>query len=631
MGQSSISLKPVKDLLNMNFNIPDYQRGYRWTPQQAKDLLNDINEFMSKEKKDESEIYCIQPLVVQEKKQDDLLEKIKEASSLSEVKHYLKGSWNVVDGQQRLTTIFLILSYLNNSQKYNIDYQTRENSKTYLNNIDESGSKKNIDYYHIYHVYNAIKDWFKNSDIDENDFLNTLLDKVCFIWYEVDDVDAKDVFTRLNVGKIPLTDSELIKALFLNRSNFFEDAKMLEHTQIRIASEWDSIEYALQNDEFWLFLNDNKYSKPTRIDFILDLICNNDILKFEETTKKDKSIIGNDEHKTFRYFYEIFKTGVTNLNEVQECWAEIKSIYQMFNEWYHDYKLYHYIGYLVCMNASNILEYSKKWKVSTKDEFNKYIKLEIHNYLHPKKKTKGWIEEWKDYVFDIDGNSLKTECVKLLLLHNVETIVQQNEKLIADTKYNLPNFSKFPFHLYKKENWQVEHIRPDSGDRLSDSEIQETYLLLAKNYLKERADLCSKIDKYIGGDKSINVDDLIEEINAQDSYLTDNDKNKIWNFTLLDESTNKEYGNAIFPIKRMFICNKEQGYKVRYKISGGKVDASDRVPEIAFIPPCTKNVFNKSYTLVPDTMIAWTEEDANEYLKDMESKIGCFIKGEWNE
>lgn len=625
MGQSSISLKPVKDLLNMNFNIPDYQRGYRWTPQQAKDLLNDINEFMSKENKDESEIYCIQPLVVQEKKQDDLLEKIKEASSISEVKHYLKGSWNVVDGQQRLTTIFLILSYLNQDNLYSINYETRTNSKEFLEKVSEKEEKDantNIDYYHIFNVYNEITAWFDGNKEIESDFLNTLLNKVCFIWYEVDnDASAEDVFNRLNVGKIPLTDSELIKALFLNRSNFSDDIKMLEHTQIRIASEWDSIEYALQNDEFWLFLNDDKYSKPTRIDFILDIISKNKDATSKKTTE-------NDEHKTFRYFYELFNSKDVKLGKVEEWWAEIKSIYQMFDEWYHDYKLYHYIGYLVCMNASNISEYSEEWKKRTKDEFNKYIKLEIHNYLCPKKGNE-WINEW-DYVFDTDKTVAKKECVKLLLLHNVETIVQQNEKLIADTKYNLPNFTKFPFHLFKKENWQVEHIRPNSGDDLKDAKKQKSYLLIAKDYLTD-SDLISDIERFVSKNEG-EFDALVERIYEQDSSITDDDKNKIWNFTLLDESTNKEYGNAIFPIKRLFICNKEQGYKVKYEITAdGRIDASNKIPEIAFIPPCTRNVFSKAYTLVPTTMIAWTKEDAEAYLEDMKQKVGSFIEGEKNE
>ena len=45
MAENKIELRAVNELLGMKFYIPNYQRGYRWTEQQVKDLLNDINEF----------------------------------------------------------------------------------------------------------------------------------------------------------------------------------------------------------------------------------------------------------------------------------------------------------------------------------------------------------------------------------------------------------------------------------------------------------------------------------------------------------------------------------------------------------------------------------------------------------
>jgi uncharacterized protein with ParB-like and HNH nuclease domain len=81
----------VQSLLSEHFYVPKYQRGYRWTKKQVEDLLNDIDRFTpSNECKDTW--YCLQPLVV--KKDED------------------KG-WLLIDGQQRLTTIKLILLHLN--------------------------------------------------------------------------------------------------------------------------------------------------------------------------------------------------------------------------------------------------------------------------------------------------------------------------------------------------------------------------------------------------------------------------------------------------------------------------------------------------------------------------------------
>ena len=115
MAENKIELKSVNELLGMKFFIPSYQRGYRWTDQQVKDLLNDIWEF-SQKKKQEFEFYSLQPLVIK-RKDDDVLGRIKNANSIEEVETLLKGSWEVIDGQQRLTTILIILSELNKNKK----------------------------------------------------------------------------------------------------------------------------------------------------------------------------------------------------------------------------------------------------------------------------------------------------------------------------------------------------------------------------------------------------------------------------------------------------------------------------------------------------------------------------------
>ena len=158
--ENNIELKSVSELLGMKFFIPSYQRGYRWTEQQVKDMLNDIWEFSQKQK---SEFYCLQPLVVK-RKDDDLLSSIKAATSIEEVETLLKGSWEVIDGQQRLTTLFIILSVLEAKSLYSIEYETRDDSKDFLKNIEESKKNENIDYYHIYQSKQTISSWFNNDE-----------------------------------------------------------------------------------------------------------------------------------------------------------------------------------------------------------------------------------------------------------------------------------------------------------------------------------------------------------------------------------------------------------------------------------------------------------------------------------
>ena len=657
MYNSTIALKPVKELLGMNFFIRDYQRGYRWTAQQATDLLEDIWEFADKEK-GHAEIYCLQPLVVQ-KKTEDIKKKIGEKMDedgqafAACVEKILKGSWNVVDGQQRLTTIYLILTALGEPVPYEIDYETRHNSKEFLSNIKNENSSdnamQNIDYFHMYNVYREAVKWLeKLGENNKKTFRNCLLKNVNVIWYQIpaeendgSRTNAIAAFERLNIGKIPLTDAELIKALFLNRTNFDYDSVDLEMQQRKIASEWDQIEYTLQDDAFWFFLNGKEYDKPTRIDYILDLIC-------EEQQKPVKN--NKDEHRTFRFFYEAFKGKGASQDILKARWEDICEYFRIFNEWFHDYKLYHYIGYLnvVSEQKNLIADLVSMWKYDPKDnpkaakkkpynsldgskeKFIEAVKMMIRELLE---KNDGF-KDLENFKYDEEYNDgknkhnvQKAKCVPILLLHNIETIIQQNEKLVEDARYGMPNFTRFPFHLYKAEKWEVEHIRPNAGDKLDKIEDQKNFLNLAKTYLPDKDDLHRKIDQYLlkedkAGDGFAEVLDAVLE--AGDA-LADEDKNKIWNYTLLDKKTNIEYGNAIFPVKRAFLANKERGYKT--KIENGKLNRSKQRDEVAFVLPCTRNVFAKFYTDEPNGLLSWTEQDARAYLEDMRDKL-AYYRGE---
>ncbi len=121
MDCSNIQLKNIKFLSGKNFFIPDYQRGYRWTSTEVSKMLDDFLEFLNRKKRRTlatGEFYCLQPIVV--KGREDL-----------------GPDWyEVIDGQQRLTTLYLILSALSKSmplekfkfKPYHIVYQTRQSN-----------------------------------------------------------------------------------------------------------------------------------------------------------------------------------------------------------------------------------------------------------------------------------------------------------------------------------------------------------------------------------------------------------------------------------------------------------------------------------------------------------------------
>jgi len=620
MADNKIELKSVKELLGMKFFIPSYQRGYRWTELQVKDLLNDIWEF-SQKKKQEYEFYSLQPLVVK-CKDNDILQKIKEAKSLEEVESLLKGSWEVIDGQQRLTTIFIILSELGGNDGYSLEYETRNDSKEFLKNIEDNKKDDNIDYYHICQSKQTVSAWLsKDKDKDEDKkskFKDVLLNNVRFIWYESVDEDPIKVFTRLNIGKISLTNAELIKALFLNRSNFGgKDAEHLKLRQQEIASEWDNIEYTLQNDEFWLFLHEKDYNRPTRIDFIFDLICEQNSLKLEDELYKS---IGNDDYRTFRYFYEYFRTDSSN---IEDCWKKVKKYFQTFKEWFDDLELYHYVGYLRCPlkkkeKVIDIKDLYDKW-IGTKDIFVKFLREKI------KERIKDCNDLAKQY--EVDGGPAKTTCRSLLLLHNIQTVINQNNKLSSKEEYKLPAFYKFPFHLFKNENWDVEHIDSNTINGLKNEKDQKEWLKYSVLGAKPSEELKNEIIAFLRNDNGKKpFEDLCQEIekdNQSESWHNpEQDKNKVWNFVLLDAGTNRGYGNALFPTKRRCIIEKDQGKTCL--IDDETLEVSLQDGAIAFIPPVTKNVFLKYYNTSIDNLREWNESDAKAYKENILNTLSVF-------
>src|SRR5690606_9618559 len=211
--KNSVAFIPVSKLQSKHFVVKDYQRGYKWESEQILALLNDIHYHKVGK-------YCLQPVITDE--QMDGIE--------------------LIDGQQRVTTIYLLLCFLGEANYFSIDYLTRKASQsfitekmsemniaisanedweTFISELSDSNlNYNNVDVYHFYLVYKEIHQWFSDkSDDFRDDFKSKILNQVYVIWYDIKNNDktqnAEDVFLNLNAGKIALTNSELIKALFI--------------------------------------------------------------------------------------------------------------------------------------------------------------------------------------------------------------------------------------------------------------------------------------------------------------------------------------------------------------------------------------------------------------------------------
>jgi uncharacterized protein with ParB-like and HNH nuclease domain len=320
-----LSLKSVGVLLKgkYSFFIPAYQRGYRWDSKQVKDLLNDIWEFHISEKDKDNQgadkhndgfYYCLQPLVVIKKGE----------------------KYEVIDGQQRLTTLFIVLKYLGISEIWNIEYKTRPKSKEFLGKIDGADREKyegdNIDFYYMSKAYKEVENFFNSPD--KKEFEKTLKDSVKFIWYEIkqkegnhtDEGNHTEVFLRLNKYKIPLTSAELIKALLLlnTQKDGKQEEKEKERERIKISYWLDFIEKRLQEPSFWAFIAPKDMRKDNRIEFIYELISDR---KSDERNK----------YSVFDYFNGLInkkKTKAEKEEAIEEILSKTKSYFRIFDEWY---------------------------------------------------------------------------------------------------------------------------------------------------------------------------------------------------------------------------------------------------------------------------------------------------------
>ena len=218
MGNNIIlETKFVADIRG-SFYIPSYQRGYRWSETEVVRLLDDIYQNGKKN-------YCLQPVVVRKK----------------------EDRYELIDGQQRLTTLYLIYKYMKNvnpffnEPAFTLSYQTRDQSEEFLKTLDMTKQDDNIDFWFIAKAYNTIKKWFEQDlQIRVMHIFEYLKEDVKIIWYEVgESEDAISLFTRLNIGKIPLTSAELVKAMFLSRDNA---ENMRREKQEEISLQWDGIE-----------------------------------------------------------------------------------------------------------------------------------------------------------------------------------------------------------------------------------------------------------------------------------------------------------------------------------------------------------------------------------------------------
>ena len=560
MLTNNIHLEPkLVGSIEGEFYVPAYQRGYRWK-EEVKMLLNDIHEI------GEGKNYSLQPIVVR---------KIGE------------NRFELIDGQQRLTSIYLIFRYMKQLNlpfqlNFSLEYETRTGSKLFLESINADTlniDPLNIDEHFIIEAYRIISQWFKTQKDEALAAFNLykkLNERIRIIWYQTNSKNVEDsvsLFTRLNIGRIPLTNAELVKALFLSRNNGIDDRKQLE-----IATEWDIIEKELHNDSLWYFItNENPKAYPTRIELIFDLMAN-----------KQKG----EREKFFTFFH--FDNEIKQRKDKSDIWTEILRYFQRLKEWYENIDLYHKIGYLVASESKSLQTLINDSKDITKTAFQNSLDALIAQSINfPKEYSDLSYENKTDYGF----------IERLLLLFNVETIRQKSDETM-----------RFPFDKHKQEDWSLEHIHAQQSQGLNKREQWVEWLNLHKSSLlsidyKSDENIIQEISEAVN-DEKLTGDRFSALFNRVTSILSEEGSieytHSLSNLALLDQSDNSALNNSTFDVKR------------------NKILEMDKTSD--YIPVCTRRVFLKYFTPSESNQVHfWGKADRDGYIAEMDKVLRVYL------
>lgn len=628
-----MNIKPICELKGFQFKIPRYQRGYRWDSQQLEMLLNDLDTFIKQTHNTQSKIqpfYCLQPMVIVSKGEDNLKRPI----------------YEVVDGQQRLTTLYLLIYYLQNGRKnrnyFDLYFDGREAQQDFIEKslFADEGDKSfmdNIDNFYLRKAFDSIVKWFKKNyseptygdeepeiyDSVISDFKNLLCDENAYknqhkpyaavIWYKITEEAALTSFSNLNYGKIPLTSTDIIKALLLQKDCYGDDRNK-ENAARQRAAEWEHLSVVLSNHELKGMIGEESINL---IDVIMDLVA--------DDIKNAKKYINLNRKKT-NYSEDLFNYLVINryLNEAldrseatKEVWDKVRKYANYLTNWFEHRKWYHFIGlYSLVSNKKDqnlIKEVINFQKGRNKKEFVEKLRTEIGKIIKVNfEEIPGKPTGLNHPELRYGNNKAENKMRDILKAFNVYLVEEETDDI-----------QRFPFDKFRKQNpTSLEHIHPKSVDDGNYSDIKAWYqaskIFMTNDEINELKIFLEKESTF--KDNIFRVQELVRHIEPRFneelvSYVKDekkviqsNDIHHIKNMALIDKDTNAKLQYNHLDKKRSLLIE-SQGKGI-------------------FVPLGTQLVFSKHFSAgTPDSMKYWLHDDREAYFEKLNLVYNYFTKG----
>lgn len=605
------------------FNIPEYQRGYKWTANNVKQLLDDLLNF-GHHRQTAEEFYCLQNITI--------------------AKEVLNGKtcMNVIDGQQRLTTLFIIISYIQRNLAHKIippdadilRYSVRSSTDVFLKEKVQTGTlwdeeiipeeALSKDQYYIMEVARAVADWYQKEKLAAE----VVLDDLKLIVNVVDNGEEETVFASLNGGKVDLDGADLVRAILITRAArqkypyvvsennikqiANDDIDMDIH--IRVSSQGKINEYrvklGVEFDRMSLWWSNKdvidyfEQLLPNRIsqnkmfryrDYPIDLLY----YAFYEAYKSQLPLLGKD--LDLRHFENGIDINRQSGDDHLEFYNELQELHLTLMDWYDDAETHNLIGYLMYNFKSDTICFEliyDIWKKSKgKSDFKETIKRIVRYQLAC---LYGDIEDEKDILQKIIEGKIVEEVEKNLLrlrtdILNTSTYDWYNSSL---TSKILPLLDILP-RTIKKRGKEILAFRH-----------------LPQRYLKHNT---SEEDKEHVRSQTRPIDEsnMTEEDKTTllNTLLKENREglNSIGNIVLLHGSINKSYGNDKLILKMVRIYSEHMMDDVN-----------------VFIRPHTLDVFmskmkNIDINGINPHEVFWSEEDVKRTVGDIDSRLTSYF------
>lgn len=602
------------------YRIPDYQRGYKWTETNVEVLLKDIMDF---KQVNDDQFYCLQNITI--------------APSGD---HY----YNVIDGQQRLTTLFILLCYLGHGGIVDgkLIYAVRDATQKYLQgdilgmkcwSLDYPYTPQHQDEYYILMAAKKIQTWFEEGrtqdevDSMKREFSKKLLDNTKLIVNKVEG-NEQQTFSNLNGKKIPLDAADLIRAMLITDTVKEGNAKAdVEPYRAKMGAEIDGMDRIWSGDGIQVWFRQflpgevERNAKQHRFDISEHPI---NLLYILFLLSGPKSLDG----VSFEAFESYLKSSKN------DTFKAIKKFHNDMMDWFEDVNLYHYVGFLMFHYKGNrqvpsFGEISFKnvyqlWRQQpSKKAFLVKIKQIISSLLLSDVLTAEQREKEEDPAkvllskirFNMEANWYVDPKLPTLLILNDIILAESSESL-----------NRIPPAFLRVNDEDREHIScqtPGKKDLGNKERWQEDIAQLKRFEVSEdkKEAFQAKLEKM---KQMIDKEDEITPEIAQNiiEMLTEFGLNSIGNIVLLNESVNRGYHNSPFAEKRVAIL--KNYFNIKEKEEKRATASKNK-----FIRPFTLRTFlrNLSEDNPAEIIDAWTLRDIQHSADSIAETIEQFISG----